>query len=180
MPAVRFCSACSAALPSEPPTACTACGAMHFRNPKPCANAIVVHEGKLLLVRRAHGPWYDAWCSPGGFCERGEHPLETLEREVLEETGQRVEATGYLGVWVDEYADAPGDPDADVINVGYYLARPVGDGGGAVDPAEVSDVAWISWDELPQNLAPPRTLEAVLDIARAALAGRAPAIPDRP
>jgi ADP-ribose pyrophosphatase YjhB (NUDIX family) len=153
---------------------------MHFRNPKPCANAIVVDDGRVLLVRRAYGPWYDAWCSPGGFCERGEHPLETVEREVLEESGQLVEVTEYLLVWVDEYGDAPGDPDAEVVNVAYYLGRPRGPGGGTVDPTEVSDVAWFPWDELPEKLAPPRTLGAVLAVARATLEGRATPLPDRP
>jgi ADP-ribose pyrophosphatase YjhB (NUDIX family) len=167
-------------MPSAPPVTCTTCGVMHFRNPKPCANAIVVDDGRVLLVRRALGPWYDAWCSPGGFCERGEHPIETVEREVLEEAGQRVEITEHLGVWVDEYADAPGDPDAEVINVAYYLGRPTGPGGGAVDPAEVSDVGWFRWDQLPESLAPPETLEAVLAVARATLEGRGTPLPDRP
>jgi ADP-ribose pyrophosphatase YjhB (NUDIX family) len=181
MPAVRFCSACGTSLPAPPPVTCAACGVPHFRNPKPCANAIVVDGGKVLLVRRAHAPWYDAWCSPGGFCERGEHPMATVEREVLEETGQPVEVTEYLGVWVDEYADAPGDPESEVINVAYYLAAPAGRGGGSVDPAEVSEVRWFGWDELPENLAPPGTLEAVLAVARASLDGRrTTALPDRP
>ncbi len=50
------------------------------------------------------------WCAPGGFCEMGEHPIETVEREVLEETGYRVRRTGYIGVWVDRYADDPASP----------------------------------------------------------------------
>lgn len=179
MPAVRFCSACGAALPSAPPVTCTTCGVMHFRNPKPCANAIVVDDARVLLVRRAHAPWYDTWCSPGGFCERGEHPLETVEREVREETGQRVEITEYLGVWIDDYADEPGDPDSDVINVAYYLGRPADAGGGPVDPAEVSDVGWFPWDDLPEPLAPPGTLESVLAVARVTLDGRATPLPDR-
>jgi 8-oxo-dGTP diphosphatase len=51
----------------------------------------------VLLARRAYAPWQDAWGSPGGFCEVGEHPIETVEREVLEETGLRVSVTGYIG-----------------------------------------------------------------------------------
>lgn len=181
MPPVRFCSACGARLPSPPPVTCTECGAQHFRNPKPGANAIVVDDDRVLLVRRAHAPWRDAWCGPGGFCEPGEHPLQTVEREALEETGQRIEVTAYLGVWVHEYADEPGDPLVEVINVSYYLARPAGPGGSEVDPTEVSEVRWFLWDELPEPLAPPGTLEAVLAVARATLLGeRTSALPDRP
>ena len=91
MPEVRFCSACGAELPSLPPVTCAACGTSHWLNPKPCANAIVVDGDKVLLARRAYAPWKDGWGAPGGFCEVGEHPIETAEREVLEETGLRVE-----------------------------------------------------------------------------------------
>ena len=181
MPPVRFCSACGARLPSAPPVTCPECGTRHYRNPKPGANAIVVDEDRVLLVRRAHAPWHGAWCSPGGFSEPGEHPLETVAREVLEEAGQHIDVTAYLGVWVHEYSDEPGtDPDAEVINVAYYLARPTAREKGAVDPAEVSEVRWFRWDELPTELAPPGTLEAVLAVARATLEGSAPPLPDRP
>ena len=118
----------------------------------------------MLLARRAYAPWEGMWGSPGGFCEVGEHPIETVVREVLEETGLGVEVAGYLGVWVDAYADDPG-ADADMINVAYYLARPTGTG-GEPDPAEVSEIGWFAWDDLPTELAPPGTLARVLDVAR--------------
>jgi 8-oxo-dGTP diphosphatase len=184
MAVVRYCSACGAGLHTTPPVTCTACGTSHWSNPKPCANAVVVDEGKVLLVRRAHpdAPWHGSWCSPGGFCETGEHPIETVEREVLEEAGVRVSVTGYLGVWVDRYADDQAQSDADVINVAYYLAAAAGDALAPADSQEVSDVRWFAWDELPAELAPPGTLEAVLAVARRALeeghVGSAP--PDRP
>jgi ADP-ribose pyrophosphatase YjhB (NUDIX family) len=106
------------------------------------------------------------WGSPGGFCELGEHPADTVVREVREETGHEVVVTGYLDTWVDVYADEPNEPDAGVINVAYYTAAPVASTPGAVDPAEVSEIAWFPYEELPEDLAPPRTLRAVLDAAR--------------
>ena len=108
------------------------------------------------------------WCAPGGFCELGEHPADTAVREVHEETGLDVEITSYLGTWVDVYADEPGDPDAEVINVAYYTATLATDERGRVDPAEVSEVRWFGWDEPPEDLAPPATLVSVLGAARAA------------
>ena len=163
---MRFCSACGAELESRPPVTCTACGTSHWRNPKPCANAIVVDGDRVLLARRALSPWKGLWGSPGGFCEHGEHPIETAEREVREETGLRVRVTGYLGVWVEDYADEPGREENDVINVAYYLAEPVGGREDGFDPAEVSELGWFGWDELPDDLAPPGTLESVLAAAR--------------
>jgi 8-oxo-dGTP diphosphatase len=167
MPAVRFCSTCGARLPSPPPVTCSACGTSHWLNPKPCANAIVVRDEKVLLARRAYAPWKDAWCSPGGFCEVGEHPIETVEREVHEETGLEVSVTGYIGVWVDTYADEPREPDAAVINVAYYTAVAFGGDEAAFDRREVSELRWFGWDEFPPDLAPPGSLEAVLAAARA-------------
>jgi len=108
------------------------------------------------------------WGSPGGFCELGEHPAETVIREVLEETGLDVEVTGYLDTWIDVYADDPSDPDAGVINVAYYTAAPTTNADGALDPLEVSELGWFAPDELPAELAPPGTLTDVLEAARAA------------
>jgi ADP-ribose pyrophosphatase YjhB (NUDIX family) len=162
VPEIRFCSACGAELPSTPPVTCTACGVGHYRNPKPCANAIVLDGDRVLLARRAYEPWKDMWATPGGFVEAGEHPIETLEREVLEETGLRVKVTGYIGVWVDEYAAEGQVPDVTLINVGYYRAEVVGGDEPKPDPDEVSELGWFPRDELPGDLAPPGTLEAVL------------------
>ena len=166
MPAVRFCSACGAELPARPPVTCTNCGTQHWRNALPGANGVVVRDGHVLLTRRAHAPWRNLWCSPGGFCELGEHPVETVVREAREEVGLAVEVGAYLGTWVDIYADDADDPDAEVINVAYYLAALVGDEPPRLDPAEVSAIDWFPLDELPAELAPPGTLEAVLALVR--------------
>jgi ADP-ribose pyrophosphatase YjhB (NUDIX family) len=145
---------------------CARCETSHWSNPWPCANGIVVREGRVLLCRRAHAPWRDLWCSPGGFCELGEHPADTVVREVLEETGHHVEIEDYVGTWVDVYSDDPRDPDAGVINVAYYTATLVTDEPARIDPAEVSEIGWFPLDELPDELAPPGTLAAALAAVR--------------
>ena len=171
MAVVRFCSACGAALPSRPPVKCTACGAEHWRNAKPCANAIVSRsDGRILLTLRAHTPWRGLWCAPGGFCEHAEDPRDAAARESLEETGVAIRVGPILGIWVDAYADDPRDEDADWISVAYFAAEAVSEE-GEPDPAEVSEQRWFAPDELPRELAPPGTLESVLG-AWAAHAGR--------
>jgi ADP-ribose pyrophosphatase YjhB (NUDIX family) len=164
VPVARFCSACGAALPSPPPVACAACGAEHWRNAKPCANAIVSRaDGRILLTRRAHSPWRDLWCAPGGFCDHHEDPRDTAVREALEETGVRIRVGEILGIWVQAYADDPEDDECDWISVAYYAADALGDE-GEPDPAEVSEQRWFAPDDLPPSLAPPETLAAVLHV----------------
>ncbi len=53
--------------------------------------AVVVHEGRVLLVRRANEPLKGQWTLPGGLLEVGESLLEAVAREVKEETGLEVE-----------------------------------------------------------------------------------------
>ncbi|MBZ9751199.1 NUDIX domain-containing protein [Deinococcus sp. HMF7604] len=50
-------------------------------------------QGHLLLQRLAG---QEVWALPGGLCELGEPPLETLRREVWEETALTVQAASLL------------------------------------------------------------------------------------
>ena len=125
---------------------------------------MVVRDGRLLLVRRAHDPWRGLWCAPGGFCEPDEHPADAAARETLEEAGLAVRITGYLGIWVSRY-------DGDWISVAYYHAVPEGHVGAP--GAEVDDLRWFAPSELPTGVAPPGTFERVLAAwSRAAAEGR--------
>ena len=54
-------------------------------------------EGRWLLVHIAD-PRQDAWTLPGGGIEPGEDPEDAAVREVLEETGLRVELDRLIGV----------------------------------------------------------------------------------
>ena len=85
---------------------------------------------------------------------------------MLEETGLHVEIGDYVGTWVDVYSDDPLEPDGGVINVAYYTATLATDDPARIDPAEVSELGWFPFDELPDELAPPGTLEAVLAAVR--------------
>ena len=164
-----FCSACGAALPHGPPVGCGSCGARHWLDAKPCAGAALARDGRLLLVRRAHEPWRGRWDVPGGFCDPGEHPIETAERELREETGVRVRVTGFLGIWLDEYrAGRAGSPPKPTLNI-YYHAVPVGGPAAAPDPREVAELGWFGPGELPSEVAFPGHVPRVLAAWRLAL-----------
>ena len=52
--------------------------------------AVVIDDGKVLLVRRGQEPLKGEWSLPGGALELGETLREGMVREVLEETGLNV------------------------------------------------------------------------------------------
>ncbi|MFH1364815.1 MAG: NUDIX domain-containing protein, partial [Candidatus Aenigmatarchaeota archaeon] len=54
--------------------------------------AVIVDDGKVLLMRRSDGYDYASgwWDIPGGRTSPGEEPLEGLKREVKEETGMEL------------------------------------------------------------------------------------------
>ena len=48
---------------------------------------VCLQEGKLLCIEKTRGPYQHRFDLPGGSQEIGEGLIETLKREVLEETG---------------------------------------------------------------------------------------------
>jgi 8-oxo-dGTP pyrophosphatase MutT (NUDIX family) len=85
------------------------------------AGAIIISETdptKVLLLFRGQ---YADWSFPKGHIEQGEAVLEAMHREVLEETGLRVELLRELPVL--EYANSKGLP----VLVHMYLVRSLND-----------------------------------------------------
>lgn len=142
----KFCPRCREELRGDAGRVeCTACGFAAFSNPKPTASALCADDdGRLLLGRRAIEPFKGAWDTPGGFVEDGEHPLDTVRRELREETGLEVEPVEFFGVWMDRYGH--GSTAEWTLNL-YWTARVVG---GEPRPADdVSELRWFGPQELP-------------------------------
>lgn len=146
----RFCPSCGQRLPvpDVPPERllrqdCPACGAVHFKNAKPTASALIIQDGRVLLGRRAVEPRRGCWDTPGGYLEPWEAPEDGVRREVREETGLEIEPTELLAILVDTYAE----PGAYTLNL-YYLARIVGGQLCAAD--DVAELRWFPADALPE------------------------------
>jgi len=60
--------------------------------------AVIVHDGKILLVKRGSEPGKGKWSIPGGLVELGETVKETVVREVKEETGLDVDVRNLIDV----------------------------------------------------------------------------------
>jgi 8-oxo-dGTP diphosphatase len=61
--------------------------------------AIILNEGRVVLVKRGRAPLRGEWSIPGGLLETGETLREGAQREAREETGLVVRATELLGVF---------------------------------------------------------------------------------
>jgi len=60
--------------------------------------AVIIHEGRVVLVKRGSPPLQGEWSLPGGVVELGETLRAAAEREAREETGLIVKAGEVLEV----------------------------------------------------------------------------------
>ncbi len=95
---MRYCSQCGSGVSLQVPEGdnmprhvCSACGTIHYQNPKIVVGCIPEWEDRLLLCRRAIEPRYGLWTLPAGFMENGETVQQGAARETLEEAEARVE-----------------------------------------------------------------------------------------
>lgn len=105
--------------------------------------AVIVNDGKVVLVKRRFEPLAGQWSLPGGRLELGETLEAGLAREMLEETGLHVQ----VGPVVDVFDRILLDPERKV-RYHYvlidYLCRPIGGSlthGSDVAAAEFVDPA---------------------------------------
>ena len=124
--------------------------------------AIIIEDGRVVLVKRAHPPLQAEWSIPGGVLEVGELVRDAAIREAREETGLTVEPGELLGV----YDRILRDPDQRVqyhyVLIDFLCRRVAGDLAAASDAAEVG---WFTPDKLPGlNLA-----EDTLDVIQKGL-----------
>lgn len=78
---------------------CSSCGFILYRNPLPVGMAVVEHNGRLLLIRRANPPLKGYWAPPTGYVEIDESVEEATVRETQEETGLEIILGDLLGVY---------------------------------------------------------------------------------
>lgn len=61
-------------------------------HPMVAVGAVVIHNHRVLLVKRNHPPNKDTWAIPGGKVELGETLQQAAEREIKEETNIIIKA----------------------------------------------------------------------------------------
>lgn len=60
--------------------------------------AVLIRDGRILLVRRGFPPAQGKWSVPGGVIEAGESILDAARRELLEETNLSAEPLGVIAL----------------------------------------------------------------------------------
>src|SRR5271163_1928259 len=111
--------------------------------------AVIVHQGRVLLVRRGTEPMRGRWSIPGGLIELGESLDEGLIREVKEETGLLVEPVELV-----ELLDRI-HRDGDRIRYHYVIADYlcIVTGGELRAASDADEVRWVERAELNSHSA---------------------------
>ena len=102
--------------------------------------AIIIEDGRVVLVKRAHPPLQAEWSIPGGVLEVGELVRDAAIREAREETGLTVEPGELLGVYDRVLRDAEGRVQYHYVLIDFLCRRVAGDLAAASDAAEVQMV----------------------------------------
>jgi acetyl-CoA carboxylase carboxyl transferase subunit beta len=119
--------------------------------PQVAVGAVACDAGRILLVRRGHGPAAGTWSVPGGRVEPGETLHEAVIREVAEETGIAVVVDRFLG-WVERIGDTPGGLHFVILDFAVTALEP---DAPVIAGDDAVEAAWTPVDELSgRSLAP--------------------------
>lgn len=129
-----------------------------YPTPKLDVRAVVIHGGRILLVRERED---GGWALPGGWADIGESPARAAERETAEEAGVEVSARKLIALIDREQRGHPPHPEYSYKALFACVAR-------AADPqpragAEVTDAGFFAPDALPP-LSLARTLPAQIEL----------------
>ena len=117
---------------------CPDCGFVSYDNPKIVVGAVVAHEGRLLLCRRAIMPRKGFWTLPAGYLELNETVVDGARREAWEEARARIEIDALLAVY--------NIPRLSQVQLIYRAALAVPE--FAAGPESI-EVGLFGWDEIP-------------------------------
>jgi len=122
--------------------------------------AVIVHEGRVLLVQRGHEPLKGRWSIPGGLIEIGEMLHEAVVREVREETGLEIEPVELVELL--DRIHREGDRVRYHYVIADYLCRIVGGTLKAADDADA--VRWVEraeWNSHSALMLEPITVRVI-------------------
>jgi 8-oxo-dGTP diphosphatase len=141
------------------------------QRPIVAVGGVVVHESRVLLIRRGQPPLEGRWSIPGGILEIGETIAEGIERELMEETGVRVRVLELIEIYEKVTRDLDDQPQYHFVILDYAceFVEGTAEAGG-----DVTEVKWASEQEL-DGLALTGAAKRVIRKALSMMRGRAAA-----
>lgn len=103
------------------------------------AAAVIVHDGRVLMIRRRVAEGELSWQFPAGGIEAGETVEDAAVRETVEETGLTVEAVKVLGERVHPKTGR---------HMSYVACALLAGTAHVADAEELAEVAWAAHGEL--------------------------------
>ena len=131
--------------------------------PRVGVGAVVLHEGRVLMVRRGGQPSSGKWSLPGGLVEVGETIAEAACREIAEECGCVIRLAGVAGVVDRIVRDADGRVRYHYVLVDY-LAYP--ESAAITAGSDAAEACWVEVERVHEL----DVTEGVSDMIRRAIA----------
>lgn len=144
----------------RPRQVCGTCGFVNYVNPKIVVGSVVIHDGKILMCRRAIEPRRGFWTLPAGFLEENETVEEGAAREAREEACADIVIDGLLAVY-----SIPRISQVQLMFRARLLAPTFAAG------PESLEVALFAYDEVPWGEIAFPSVKWALDQHQAVLAG---------
>ncbi len=124
--------------------------------------AVVVRDGKILLVKRANEPNRGKWSVPGGLVRTGETLEDALKREILEELGVEVVVKDVACVTDEIFYDENRNVEYHYIVIDFFAEIH----GTPRASSDAADVAWIDLEKVGEIDAVDFVLKLVDNITR--------------
>ena len=126
---------------------------MENKNVRAGVGILLIKDDKVLLGKRNADPrkasselhGEDTWTPPGGKMEFGEKIIDSVKREILEETGVKAKDIELISITNDIV------PDSHFVTLGFLCKNFEGQP-KVMEPEEIVEWKWFSLDNLPKPI----------------------------